>query len=113
MGAGGFAGHAVKFGLPIEGKRVVVAGSGPLLLAVAAYLSKHGAQVALICEQASWNRLARFGGALVAHPAKITQGLQLKRALASIPFAANSWPVAAHGREILESVMVCRAGSNT
>ena len=109
MGAGGLQ-AMVKSGLPIEGKRVVVAGSGPLLLAVAAYLSKHGAQVAMICEQASWNRLARFGAALVAYPAKITQGLQLKRALASIPFAANSWAVAAHGREILESVMVCRAG---
>nr|AUN35747.1 putative oxidoreductase [uncultured bacterium] len=35
MGAGGLQ-ALVKTGLPIEGKRVVVAGSGPLLLAVAA-----------------------------------------------------------------------------
>src|SRR6185369_12324767 len=34
MGAGGLQ-ALVKTGLPIEGKRVVVAGSGPLLLAVA------------------------------------------------------------------------------
>ena len=51
----------VKSGLPIAGKRVLVAGSGPLLLAVAAYLRQHGAEIPMICEQASRNSLARFG----------------------------------------------------
>ena len=37
MGAGGLQ-AMVKSGLPIRGQRVVVAGTGPLLLAVAAYL---------------------------------------------------------------------------
>jgi NADPH-dependent 2,4-dienoyl-CoA reductase/sulfur reductase-like enzyme len=36
MGAGGLQ-ALVKTGLPVEGKRVVVAGSGPLLLAIGAY----------------------------------------------------------------------------
>jgi len=39
MGAGALQ-ALVKGGLPIRGKRVVVAGTGPLLLAVAAYLHK-------------------------------------------------------------------------
>ena len=43
MGAGGLQ-AMVKAGLPIRGKRIVVAGTGPLLLAVAAYLRKHGAR---------------------------------------------------------------------
>ena len=43
MGAGGLQ-AMVKSGLPIRGKRVVVAGTGPLLLAVAAYLRQHGAR---------------------------------------------------------------------
>ena len=43
MGAGGLQ-ALVKSGLPIQGKRVVVAGTGPLLLAVASYLRKHGAE---------------------------------------------------------------------
>ena len=60
MGAGGLQ-ALVKTGLPIEGKRVVVAGSGPLLVAVAAYLRGRGADVLLIAEQASSMRLARFG----------------------------------------------------
>src|SRR5205085_4692148 len=59
MGAGGLQ-AMVKCGLPIRGKRVVVAGTGPLLIAVAAYLHEHGAEIPMICEQACWSRLARF-----------------------------------------------------
>jgi len=109
MGAGGLQAMA-KSGLPITGKRVVVAGTGPLLLAVAAYLREHGAEIPVICEQASWGSLARFTAALWNQPAKIAQGLQLKGKLAGIPFAANSWPIAAHGERALESVSVSRAG---
>lgn len=109
MGAGGLQ-AMVKSGLPIGGKRVVVAGTGPLLLAVAAYLRKHGAEIPMICEQASWSRLARFGLALLGYPEKIAQGLQLRKDLAGIPFAANSWPVAAHGGISVESVTVSRSG---
>jgi NADPH-dependent 2,4-dienoyl-CoA reductase/sulfur reductase-like enzyme len=109
MGAGGLQ-AMVKCGLPIRGKRVIVAGTGPLLLAVAAHLRKHGAEIPLIVEQASWGNLARFGAALFGWPAKIIQGIQLKRSLAGIPFAANSWPLAAHGEQTLKSVTISRAG---
>ena len=109
MGAGGLQ-AMVKSGLPIRGKRVVIAGTGPLLLAVAAYLRKQGAEISLICEQASWTRLARFSVALWCHPGKIAQGLQLKKQLAGTPFAANSWPLAAHGDQTLESVAISRSG---
>ena len=44
MGAGGLQ-AMVKSGLSVRGKRVVVAGTGPLLLAVAASLRKHGAEI--------------------------------------------------------------------
>jgi NADPH-dependent 2,4-dienoyl-CoA reductase/sulfur reductase-like enzyme len=111
MGAGGLQ-AMVKSGLPIRGKRVVVAGTGPLLLAVAAYLRKHGADIPIICEQASWSSLARFGFALLGHPGKIDQGWQLKKDLEGVPFAANSWPLAAHGQRTLESVTVSRGGKS-
>jgi NADPH-dependent 2,4-dienoyl-CoA reductase/sulfur reductase-like enzyme len=55
MGAGGLQ-AMVKSGLPIRGKRVVVAGTGPLLLAVAAFLRKKGAEILIVCEQASWRQ---------------------------------------------------------
>lgn len=108
-GAGGLQ-ALVKSGLPIRGKRVVVAGTGPLLLAVAAHLGKHGAEIPLICEQAPWSKLARFGVALMRFPKKIGQGLQLKKDIAGIPFAANSWVTAAHGERALEAVTISYAG---
>jgi NADPH-dependent 2,4-dienoyl-CoA reductase/sulfur reductase-like enzyme len=97
-GAGGLQ-ALVKTGLPIGGKKVVVAGSGPLLIAVAAYLRQRGANVRLIAEQASWDRLWRFGLGLLAQPGKIFQGLGLKSRLLGVPFRAGCWPVAAHGQE--------------
>lgn len=109
MGAGGLQ-ALVKSGLPIAGKRVLVAGSGPLLLAVAAYLRQHGAVIAMICEQTSWSCLARFGLALLGEPQKIRQVFGLRKQLAGVPFAANCWPVAARGKKTLEEVVVSRAG---
>lgn len=109
MGAGGLQ-AMVKSGLPMRDKRVVVAGSGPLLLAVAAYLRKHGAEVPVICEQASWGRLVRFGAGLLGYPGKLAQGMLLNQGLAGVSFAANSWPLAAHGGQSIESVTISRAG---
>src|SRR5579862_4401624 len=109
MGAGGLQ-AMVKSGLPIHGKRVIVAGTGPLLLAVASYLRKQGAEIPFICEQASWTSLARFGAALARSPAKIVQGLKLKLDLSGTSLAANSWPLAAHGQTTLERVTISRAG---
>jgi NADPH-dependent 2,4-dienoyl-CoA reductase/sulfur reductase-like enzyme len=109
MGAGGLQ-AMVKSGLPIQGKRIVIAGTGPLLLAVAAKLRKHGAEVLMICEQASWARLARFGAGLVLFPAKIGQGLLLRKELSGIPLRINCWPVAASGQGILQSVTLACDG---
>jgi len=109
MGAGGLQ-AMVKSGLSIRGKRVVVAGTGPLLLAVAAGLRKHGAEIPILCEQTSWSRLVRFGLALAGQPSKIVQGLQFKKELAGVPFVSGSWPVAAHGKEVLEGVTIWRRG---
>jgi NADPH-dependent 2,4-dienoyl-CoA reductase/sulfur reductase-like enzyme len=106
MGAGGLQ-ALVKTGLPIEGKRVVVAGSGPLLLAVAAYLRGRGAEVLLIAEQASQARLARFGLGLVS---KTAQALSLKRQLSGVKYLSACWPLAAHGRDKLGSVTLFRRG---
>ena len=104
MGAGGLQ-ALVKSGVPIEGKRVVVAGSGPLLLAVAAYLRTHGAEVLLIAEQASSARLARFGFGLIG---KASQALRLKKQLSGVSYQTSCWPIAAHGEQKLESVTMVR-----
>ena len=106
MGAGGLQ-ALVKTGLPIDGKRVLVAGSGPLLLAVAAYLRGRGAEVLLIAEQASQARLARFALGLIG---KTAQAFDLKRQLSGVKYLSGCWPLAAHGQDKLESVTLFRRG---
>jgi NADPH-dependent 2,4-dienoyl-CoA reductase/sulfur reductase-like enzyme len=106
MGAGGLQ-ALVKTGLSIREKRVVVAGSGPLLLAVAAYLRVRGAKLLLIAEQASTLRLARFGASLIAS-GKLMQARELKRRLKRVKYLHGCWPIAAHGDEKLTNVTLQR-----
>lgn len=103
MGAGGLQ-AMVKGGLPIQGKRVVVAGTGPLLLAVAAYLQSHGARLCAIAEQAPMTRLTRFAARLLTSPGKLLQTLDLRRTLRSVPYLTSCWPVAARGANWLQAV---------
>jgi len=107
MGAGGLQ-ALVKSGLPIAGKRVLVAGTGPLLVAVAAWLRQQGANVLAICEQARWISLARFGLALVQQPQKLSQALSLRGQLAGVRFLASCWPTEAQGSAKLEAVVLSR-----
>jgi NADPH-dependent 2,4-dienoyl-CoA reductase/sulfur reductase-like enzyme len=101
MGAGGLQ-ALVKSGFPLEGRRVVVAGSGPLLPAVASHLRRHGAVIPVIAEQAPWRRLVRFGVSLAAHPGKAVQAFGMWPA----PYRPGRWPLAAEGRERLEAVVL-------
>ena len=105
MGAGGLQ-ALVKAGLPIEGKRVVVAGSGPLLLAVAAALKAKGADVRAIVEQAPLGRLLGFAVGLWSEPGKIRQAIELKVKLGLVPYRSGWWPCQAKGAELLESVVL-------
>jgi NADPH-dependent 2,4-dienoyl-CoA reductase/sulfur reductase-like enzyme len=106
-GAGGLQ-ALVKSGLPIKGRRVIVAGSGPLLMAVAAYLKKKGAEILLIAEQAPLRRLLRFSLGLFGEFKKALQALDLKSELATVPLLTGCWPVAAHGSDKLTSVTLRR-----
>jgi NADPH-dependent 2,4-dienoyl-CoA reductase/sulfur reductase-like enzyme len=103
FGAGGLQ-ALVRGGYDIRGKRVVIAGTGPLLLAVAAHLKEDGAIVVTIAEQAPLSRLAAFGRSLISHPAKLMQGLRLRVQLAGTPYRTGCWPVRAEGEETVRSV---------
>lgn len=96
----------VKAGLPIAGKRVVLAGSGPLLLAVAAGLAKRGARIEGIFEQAPLSRLIRLGAALVSQPSKIAEGLRYRVAVGSASLKADAWVTRGHGSDRLVGVTV-------
>jgi len=113
-GAGGLQ-ALVKGGYPVAGKRVVVAGTGPLLLAVAATLRERGAHVVAIVEQAPLPALARFAGGLAATPAKAAQALRLFAQLRGIAYLRHSHVVSARGNAagVLEAVRVQRGKSGT
>ena len=94
FGAGGLQ-ALVKGGYPVAGKRVVVAGTGPLLLAVAAHLAQDGAVVSSVVEQAALAQLAPFAASLWAHPAKLVQGARYRRKLWKTPYRIGCWVVEA------------------
>ncbi|WP_230427346.1 NAD(P)/FAD-dependent oxidoreductase [Collimonas humicola] len=108
-GAGGLQ-ALVKGAYPVHGKRVVVAGSGPLLLAVAATLRQHGAQVLNILEQSSRRKLAGFALQLARTPAKLRQAWQLRSQLAGVPYHADSYVLQAQGEGQLRAVQMMVAG---
>lgn len=107
VGAGGLQ-ALVKSGLSLKGKRIVIAGSGPLLVAVAAYLRKHQANVVAICEQAPVSRILPFAQKLLTDKSKLWQTIQYSSQLIGIPFRTNCWPVSAQGNDKLESVTLRR-----
>jgi NADPH-dependent 2,4-dienoyl-CoA reductase/sulfur reductase-like enzyme len=98
----------VKGGLEVTNRRIVVAGTGPLLLVVGEYLASKGARVVAICEQTSNRKLDRFAVGLWRRPSKIAQGISLRGKLRGIPYYKNSWVSAAHGTSELNSVTIER-----
>lgn len=111
MGAGGLQ-ALVKSGLPITGKKVVVVGSGPLLLAVAAHLREHGANIRIVAEQAPRHRLARFALSLAFERAKLAQAFAIRGQLSGVPYKTSCWPIRATGDGKLETVFL-RSGTKT
>lgn len=109
MGAGGLDAMA-RSGLPVRGKRVVIAGTGPLLLAVAAHLREHGAKILAICEQVPVSRLLAFGGSLITQPGKLAQALQLRAPVRQAHFYTGCWIVEAKGSGALGSVALQQNG---
>ena len=109
MGAGGLD-AMVRGGLPVAGKRIVVAGTGPLLLAVAAHLAERGAQIAAVCEQAGMARLVRFATRLMSEPGKLWQGAGYSMRMGPGRLKMGCWPVAARGDDRLR-VVTLRQGA--
>lgn len=111
FGAGGLQ-ALVKGGLDVSGKRIVIAGTGPLLLAVANYLRSKGARVLLIAEQAPRSRILRFGLGLWRSPLKFVEAVWYSAKLLTTRSVYDSYVVRADGVERLRSVTV-RIGAKT
>ncbi|WP_415831212.1 FAD-dependent oxidoreductase, partial [Deinococcus frigens] len=107
VGAGGLQAMS-KGGLDLRGVRVVVAGSGPLLLAVAAGLRQKGARVLAVAEQAGLPGVAAFGVAAARLPGKAREALELAAGLRGIPYWTDAALVRANGDGQLQSVTLRR-----
>ncbi|MBP0589259.1 FAD-dependent oxidoreductase [Paraburkholderia sp. LEh10] len=107
-GAGGLQ-ALIKGGVPVRGERVVIAGSGPLLLASLATARAAGAQVVAVVEQAAWMAVLRFGLSLAATPAKLVQAAQLTRGFAGLAWLTSSVVRAAQGNGRVERAVIERA----
>lgn len=109
FGAGGLQALA-KSGLSVQNKRIVVAGTGALLLAVAEHLKSKGAKVLLIAEQTSATKLAKFAFSLWQQPKKIAQAISLKTKLFGVKYLTDCYVTSAKGNSKLEAVNLTRNG---
>ncbi|AZD20724.1 Putative oxidoreductase [Pseudomonas chlororaphis subsp. aurantiaca] len=92
----------LKNGLAVAGERVVIAGSGPLLLASAATARQVGARVEAVLEQAPLPMLATFTAGLWRWPAKLGQAV----GLATTSYRCNAHVLEALGDDRLEAVRI-------
>ena len=100
-GAGGLQ-ALIKGGLRVAGERMVVAGTGPLLLASAATAHLNGAKVQRIAEQASLASVSRFASGLWAWPSKALQAVGLRNS----QYRTSAHVVQALGHDRLEAVRI-------
>lgn len=100
----GAAQALLKSGMPFAGKRVVIAGSGPLLLPVASALVANGAELLLVAEQASGPAVRGFAASLWRRPRALLQAARYRAGFFEARYRTNTWVVAARGGERLEAV---------
>ncbi len=100
-------GHGV-----LAGQRVLLAGTGPLLLSAAAGVLARGGTVAGVLESARQRRWARHLTALAGVPGKLAEGARYAAVLArhGVTVRTGVMVTAAHGDDRVRSVTSARAG---
>jgi NADPH-dependent 2,4-dienoyl-CoA reductase/sulfur reductase-like enzyme len=105
VGVGG-AQALLKGGLDVAGKRVVIAGSGPLLLPVASSLAAAGAQLLLVAEQASRANVTRFARGLWRAPSSLVQAARYRTGFLRTSYAMGTWVTSARGDGRVQEVTI-------
>ena len=105
VGIGG-AQALLKNGATFRGKRVIIAGTGPLILPVAASLSSAGARVELVAEQAPFSAVRDFTFSLLTRPETLVQAAIYRLAFARTRYSVGTWVSAASGTDRLTGVTV-------
>lgn len=96
----------VKSGLDLTGQRVVLSGTGPLTLAVAAVVVAAGADLRIMAEQADRRTVRRFAARALLHPRRLVQAASLRLASFRVPYRTDSWVLRAEGHERVEQVVM-------
>ncbi|MGE5287914.1 MAG: FAD-dependent oxidoreductase [Micromonosporaceae bacterium] len=96
------------------GARVLVAGSGPLLLPVAAALSTAGVRVVAVVEAVAMRAAVRRAPGLALHPAKLREAAGYAAALARhrVPVLTGRAVIACRGTDRVEDATIARLGGD-
>ncbi len=105
MGIGG-AQALLKSGASFSGKRVAIAGSGPLMFPVAVAMRSAGARVVLLAEQASAASMALFVAGLFRTPSILLKAAAYRTRLIGINHSMGTWVRSAQGTHHVESVNI-------
>jgi NADPH-dependent 2,4-dienoyl-CoA reductase/sulfur reductase-like enzyme len=105
VGVGG-AQALLKSGLAVAGRRAVVAGTGPLLLPVAASLTAAGARVVRVAEQAPRRVVTTFALGLWRRPAALVQAARYRAVFRRAPYVTGEWVIAARGDGRVQEVII-------
>jgi D-hydroxyproline dehydrogenase subunit alpha len=109
VGIGGLQ-ALIKSGLALNGSRVVIAGTGPLLFPVAAAVAAAGAELVQVAEQVPFRTAAAFAMGLLAKPSAIRQAIGYRWAFRNVPFRTDCWVTTALGDGRLQRAILCDHG---
>jgi NADPH-dependent 2,4-dienoyl-CoA reductase/sulfur reductase-like enzyme len=98
----------------LPGKRIVVSGTGPFLLPVAAGLAQAGAEVAGVFEANDPARFARFPATVARNAGKLAEAAGYLAVLARhrVPVRNRHLVIAAHGDAAVEAVTVAKVDAD-
>jgi NADPH-dependent 2,4-dienoyl-CoA reductase/sulfur reductase-like enzyme len=96
----------LKMGATFRGKRVVIAGTGPLLLPVAAALARDGAELMLVAEQAPRGRVFGYATSLWRKPALLIDAARYRVRFLGTRYALGTWITEAAGSSGVRGVTV-------
>src|SRR5262249_9627262 len=105
MGIGGIQ-ALLKAGTSFRGQRIIIAGSRPLILPVAASLLSAGSCVLMVAEQTPARRVALFTASLWRSPARLGQAVLLRAKFFASSYETGTWVKSAIGDSAMRSVMV-------
>jgi D-hydroxyproline dehydrogenase subunit alpha len=108
-GAGGLQ-ALIKGGMPVRGERIVLAGSGPLLIAALSTARTAGARIVAVVEQAPWAALLAFALSLGATPSKAWQAIRMTRGFVGTQYWPGSIVHRALGDARVEAAVIRRGG---